>query len=561
MSKERKINLLTDNLKSGKKTLLVCGILSAAVLMAMCMFTIRMGVNGVDSLFLNSLRPLTSEWIDDEGNAISLPGKISWPQDGIYILRTILPSTHTEVEGLSLLFTAKYLNVRLFLDGEEIGSCLCKPPGMKKTIGKTFLFVPLPKNLSGRELRIEAVPLLSMDMEYEINAPVIGTSGRLVCDLIRSDLPMLISVEGIFCFGLLLILFSWQARNVRNGTFFQIGMFAILFSLYSLAITDTVHLFLGNSTLIYIMEFLLLALFPIPLVVLVYNVCLAQFQPLILANICVLVLNFCIQAALYFFIQLELRDTVQLTHVLLFFSIVLLIPVLMLSGRQGEDRHRLLISFLPILVGSLWDLARFYLPGTYQKAVGFQLGVLLFVFLQTRFLVRSYLESDLYRSIAYTDALTGLPNRAAFEEKIIELRKDSSCYKSIWCVCADINNLKHVNDTLGHHSGDELICQAAKVLHSVKSKESVVFRTGGDEFVLFAFNQSAESMKEGRSRFDEALHRYNQKCGVPLSIALGYACFNKDAKDTITMLISRTDSIMYEDKRKQKEKMENHEFR
>lgn len=213
------------------------------------------------------------------------------------------------------------------------------------------------------------------------------------------------------------MLFSWQARKTDNGTFFYTGAFAILFAIYSLSITDTIHLFIQNSQFIYLLDFLLLALSPLPLLMLVFRVCIPKFRPIILVDIIILTLNFCLQTALYFFTELELRDTVQVTHIIL----------------------------------------------------GFQLGVLLFIFLQTVYLVRSYLKSDLYRKVAYTDALTGLQNRTAFEARVSQLSKTVSHYDSVWCVCADVNCLKSVNDTLGHSAGDELIRGAAMVLHEARN--------------------------------------------------------------------------------------------
>lgn len=529
----------------------VCGMAAAVVFLAAGMFTLISGGNGGQSTFQASTGQVLDSWTDAAGNKVTLPVKFPYSQKGAYTLHTIVPEQNIVTKDLSLLVSAKYLNVTLFLDGQEIGRCFCKPEGFKKTIGKTFLLTQLPKDAAGKELRIEAVPLLGAGMEYEMNVPQLGSGEGLVTDLVSSDLLILIILEAIFCFGLMLMLFSWQARTTSNSTFLQIGLFAVLFAMYSLAITDTIHLFLDNSRFIYVMEFLLLALFPLPLLILVYHVCLPRFRPALLTAAAVLSINFCLQTILYFFTELELRDTVQITHLLMALSAFVLIPALALSGRQGSERFRLLVSFSPVILGALWDLLLFYLPGTNQKAAGFQLGVLLFIFLQTVYLVQSYLESDLYRKVAYTDALTGLQNRTAFEEQIVQLEKNSSHYASVWCVCADVNNLKGVNDTLGHGEGDRLICGAAKVLSEAKTKDSDLYRTGGDEFVVFAYNQSESSMEQGRIRFEAALLRYNQSHNVPLRIALGYDCLDKE--DTITKLISRADSIMYEDKRRKKQ--------
>lgn len=549
MNHQRGQNSLPKQQESNKVYLLICGLVSTIVFFAACTFTLV--ITETQSIFATQSSYFSEGWTDDRGNKVTLPLKLAYPQSGSYTLQAIVPEQGLKEQDISLLFSAKYLNVTLFLDDKEIGSCLGKPEGTQKLVGKTYLIATLPNDAVGKELRIEATPLLSASMSYEINAPLLGTGESLVYDLISHELLMLTILEAIFCFGLLLMLFSWQARKTGNKTFFQTGLFAIVFAMYSLAITDTIHLFLSNSQLIYLMEFLLLALTPLPLLVLVYHVSIPKFRKILLLDIGLLTLNFCLQVALYFFTDLELRDTVLITHIVLGLSVILLIPILALSGRQGDERFRLLVSFSPVLVGATCDITQFYLPGIYQKAVGFQLGVLLFIFLQTIYLVRSYLESDLYRTIAYTDALTGLKNRTAFEEKIIQLSKTNAHDTSLWCVCADVNGLKWVNDTLGHSMGDALIRSAAKALEELKGKEGNLYRTGGDEFVLFLFNQSNESMERAHTRFEATLDRYNQNHDVPLSIALGYDHLKQN--DTINKLISRADSIMYEDKHRKKE--------
>lgn len=551
------LNGTTRPKERGRTFLLIFGLLATVTFFTACAYTYFVLGTEKQAVFKTPSAFLRDGWTDDAGNPLTLPAKLAYPESGSYSMRAIVPEMGLSDQNISLLFSAKYFNVTLFLDNEPIGTCFSKPEGAEKIVGKVFLFVPLPGDIVGKELRIEATPFLGDDMEYEIDAPQFGTGERLVYDLIRSDLPMLIILEAIFVFGILLLMFTWQARKTGNRTFFQTGLFAILFAMYSLVITDTIHLFLANSQFIYVVEFLLLALCPLPLLVLVYHVCLPKFGPYLLGNIGVLTLNFCFQTAVYFFTDLELRDIVWVTHALLVLSLFVLIPTLALSGRQGGERFRLLVSFAPVLLGGAWDIGRFYLPGTYQKAVGFQLGALLFISLQTVYLVHSYLESDLYRKMAYTDALTGLENRTAFEERIVQLGKTASHYASIWCVCADVNFLKKVNDTLGHSAGDELIRSAAKVLREVKEKDSDLYRTGGDEFVLFEYNQSEEAMKQRLLRFEAALSRYNQIRDVPLSIALGYDRLSKG--DTLIQLISRTDSVMYEDKRRQKEQLLNSE--
>src|SRR5262249_49062196 len=89
------------------------------------------------------------------------------------------------------------------------------------------------------------------------------------------------------------------------------------------------------------------------------------------------------------------------------------------------------------------------------------------------------------RHLALHDALSGLPNRIYFGERleavIAEVKRGSSPAAG---VCIDLDHLKDVNVTLGHHVGDELIVAVTKRLRGIVREEAMVARLGGDEFAV-----------------------------------------------------------------------------
>lgn len=93
---------------------------------------------------------------------------------------------------------------------------------------------------------------------------------------------------------------------------------------------------------------------------------------------------------------------------------------------------------------------------------------------------RRELETDLFFR-AYHDDLTGLPNRAAFRERVTQ---DLSAGNLISVVFLDLNGFKLINDTLGHRSGDQLLKGIADRLVATAPPESLVARLGGDEFAV-----------------------------------------------------------------------------
>lgn len=83
--------------------------------------------------------------------------------------------------------------------------------------------------------------------------------------------------------------------------------------------------------------------------------------------------------------------------------------------------------------------------------------------------------------LAYTDALTGLPNRARFNQFLAEVSVEAATRWGI--LLADVDNLKLVNDTFGHAAGDALIQQVANRISAIMTPE-MTFRLGGDEFAV-----------------------------------------------------------------------------
>ncbi len=95
--------------------------------------------------------------------------------------------------------------------------------------------------------------------------------------------------------------------------------------------------------------------------------------------------------------------------------------------------------------------------------------------------------------MARYDGLTGLPNRNYFETMVRSLRPHQKKGTQVALIVIDINHFKHVNDTLGHHTGDVLLRLFAERLNSLDPQRFVASRFGGDEFVVFVFNLRSEA--------------------------------------------------------------------
>lgn len=143
------------------------------------------------------------------------------------------------------------------------------------------------------------------------------------------------------------------------------------------------------------------------------------------------------------------------------------------------------------------------------------------------------------------DVMTGLYNRAYFEETILKLearRKDP-----ISIVILDLNYLKRVNDTLGHAAGDNLIRRAAEVLNTALHPGQIASRIGGDEFAIILPGEDEDSAAELIKQIQALVYLNNKYYRDPeLSLSLG-ACTSR-ADLSLAKVISLADDAMYRSK-------------
>lgn len=152
------------------------------------------------------------------------------------------------------------------------------------------------------------------------------------------------------------------------------------------------------------------------------------------------------------------------------------------------------------------------------------------------------------KALTYTDILTGLYNRTYFEKKCKEMLFEK--YLPVGVIMGDANGLKLVNDTLGHTQGDELLKIIANVLRDVCEDRSLIFRTGGDEFVILIPNCTDHECESIITNIFEHCKNYKHDL-IDISIALGASITNNINKDVYDAL-KEADSKVYKQKILQK---------
>ena len=150
---------------------------------------------------------------------------------------------------------------------------------------------------------------------------------------------------------------------------------------------------------------------------------------------------------------------------------------------------------------------------------------------------------------AYLDLHTGLPNKSRCEQFFHD---EQFINEPTAVMVYDLNNLKLVNDTLGHIVGDQFILNFSNLLRSTVPSHDFVGRYGGDEFLVVIYEASAEKITEISTKMAEEVNRFNKLHHGSESIDISYACgwaLSTDYKQcTFMTLFNQADQNMYKNK-------------
>ena len=146
--------------------------------------------------------------------------------------------------------------------------------------------------------------------------------------------------------------------------------------------------------------------------------------------------------------------------------------------------------------------------------------------------------------ISMTDEMTRLFNRRAYDEDLINLRKND-LEPDFVLFSIDINGLKRANDTNGHAAGDELIKAAANCLSKTVGNKGKVYRIGGDEFMIITNLDNPEELK---AAIKQKSNKWKGVYNPNLFLAIGYASVKGNQGSSIDKLEHIADTEMYKDK-------------
>jgi diguanylate cyclase (GGDEF)-like protein len=162
-------------------------------------------------------------------------------------------------------------------------------------------------------------------------------------------------------------------------------------------------------------------------------------------------------------------------------------------------------------------------------------------------------QAEMLRRLSLTDALTGLPNRRAFETTLrMEWERATRTARELGVLVIDVDHFKRYNDSFGHLAGDQCLVRVAVALRAALRGIDTLSRYGGEEFVALLPETSLEQAFEVAERTRKALEAVRiahaaSEAGTPeiVTVSIGVACARPRADDEPASLIEAADAALY----------------
>lgn len=499
-------------------------------------------------------------WYLDE--QLTLPADTSEPSEIVgYKAGTTLSFfaqlPNTIAKGSSLNFRLKNSKAEIYFVNEDgsrefIQKTADIDPLYGKSVGTVWMDIPLDSSDGGRLMEILFTPCYDDSGCYLDNFKI-GQTTQLISNAIGERAVGAATCIIMLFTGILLIILHLlleKTANTGNKEMLYLGIFAAITSCWALVETKFLNFFTENTGAVHNLACMSLMLIIMPLF-LFYQRDMGQKNSKVVPTVCIIsMLNFVVCCVLHFAGIKDFHETLTLTHITIGIACICILYtgyIRCFKNKMAESMDIVSsVGMAVIAVFAAIDIIRYRMGGVNDSELFTRIGLLIYIITlgictlsYTGKMVKKGAEAELISRLAYEDGLTGMGNRTAYKERIAALDKSGNYTFFMF----DINNLKYVNDNIGHQTGDRMIIAAAEVIGKVFSPLGKCYRIGGDEFVCIA--ESAVDTQMYHNVFFEELRLYreNNNSDFPLVVALGSQVCR--AGEDIQTAVHAADQKMY----------------
>lgn len=508
-----------------------------------------------------NVQTLTNGWTFYDGKneqRVSLPVRMNSDSqgDGTSISATLPEKVE---DDYAICFRTSHSRVQVLIDGVEVYQYRWTDEvPLGSSPGSLWNIVDLSPKYSGKTITIKTDSPYDM-YEGLFRTVTYGDKTSIIMYLQKETRIMLILSCIPIVLGIILIIAAFFAgKEFSKRPFAYVGIFLTVVGIWETTETGYLQFLKFDMYTVQIVNLLTFGFIPLLVIMaLKYtNFLKYYFKRLFYINVIIY--------AVYVALQLlEISDMHQ-TLWLIQLSMVIDSIFIFWDTKRYYDKQEdkgsfiyIMITYSMVFFAIIIDLYRIYIYPDSYNGYATRIAMVLFIVLMAVIIVqrslaaeRKNIERETMINMAYTDILTGIKNRRCFEE---DAEKLADAKKSFNIVAIDMNNLKMINDELGHKFGDEALIKVANALRIFENYGEECYRMGGDEFEVICKKMDIDDIDRVCEQINKKLAKTEYFPGIPLSIAYGSFRFSANMDTEVNKVMARADKKMYEKKQQMKE--------
>lgn len=480
-------------------------------------------------------------------------------------LSNTLPDDLTDYNTLA--FANNHQGVRVFIDNSLVYEFNNKNSRFFPVPASLWNFIELNDSYAGKEVKIELTSYLERHSK-NISNILLGEKDSIILYIFKSNLFGLISCIIMFAMSLFLFIYWLVTKRLfQSNSMLYLSLFALHVMLWSLMETHVIQFFVHNPTTISTFTAETLLLNGLPIFLYFREDANPKVKKLSEYLLYYGVLNFFVCNLLHFTHILPLEGFISFIHINYALSSFALLYANIVSLKHRKKklfRNPVFYGFIILITSIIIDITCYYHSISKDNARFTRIGLMIYIMILCVNTVKHSLDiivlghkAKVYEHLAYHDILTELLNRAAIEEELNKLNKSKEKCLNIMIMMFDLNDLKLINDSLGHSAGDQYIIANVNFILYTFNNIGTLYRTGGDKFTMIIKNYEEDKF---RLCLNHMLENMDSKNPIPrkrINFAYGYAVFEPDRDNTLHDTIQRADANMY----KKKYEMKGHNIR
>lgn len=474
------------------------------------------------------LKRLDSNWFYEDGSSQlpleQLPCSLHSTADTLYLVHSLSDVSCLPEEVLT--FQTRYQSIRVWADDQLIYEAA---QGKEHALSSMWHFIPAKECQGSSWLRVELVKY-DQNPEWDLFSVFLDHPDSILVHIFRMHMPTILVWACCTLFTLLLvcvIVFMAIQKIAGISSILALASFIFLSGTWILLDSKITTLGGGNYALTYFLSYCAFYLLPVPLFQ-YFRLMLGRKSRFLWYLSWITAANAAVWMLLHLMGIVSIRNTAFTVHILILLFVFVSIADLVHNIKKQRSK-RLACTFwgtIFIFVSAVISIILYcagLLPPT-NSAVLYAWTLLILILCMIMDAVfmfgRLWTEKQYinrYRQLAVEDSMTSLGNRNAYELRLQKIVSDPPDELSF--IFFDIDNMKEINDTYGHHVGDQVIFLTAECIQEVFGHSKNCYRIGGDEFCVLL--TSSKDISKQLQRFDKLIQTRNVN-PFPVSVSYGW---------------------------------------